>query len=274
MPIISMLIKSYLVILLLRSVMTRQELYFNPIGKIVGRLTDPLIEKALKLNKKNADNLTFVFVLIAAVLIALMYYALGGMSIAVASFFAVSEMLTFMMMFYIVCIILGVFVGNSRMSYFTMYFNRLASFWVKAVRVVFPIKSNAVVIPAILLVFAFFTVVNGAVILFMQHGTDFSFVSSSLTSSMFMSLKSGLLSMVSLLGIYIWIIIIRTLMSWVSPDPSNPVVQTIHALTDPVLIPFSRMIPPLGPVDLSPMILIFLLYFLKNMLLRLIGMML
>ncbi|MCD8553322.1 YggT family protein [Seleniivibrio sp.] len=274
MAIISMLIKSYLVVLLLRSVMTRQELYFNPIGKMVAKLTDPLMEKLLKLNKKNADRSTVIFILLATALTALLYYAMGGMSFVISAFFAISDMLNFLMMFYIVSIILGIFAGNGRMSYFSMYFNRLGSFWVNAVRAVLPIRSNAVAVPAIVLVFVFFTVVNGAVILFMQHGTDFTFVSSSLISSMFMSLKSGLLSIVSLLGIYIWVIIIRALMSWVSPDPSNPVVQTIIALTDPVLVPFSRIIPPLGPVDISPMILIFLLYFLKNMLLRLIGMLL
>jgi YggT family protein len=254
--------------------MTRQELYFNPIGKMVAKLTDPLIEKALKLNKKNADRSMVLFVLIGAGIIALLYYTFGGMSLTISAYFALSDMLNFLMLFYIISLILGVFAGNGRMSYFSMYFNRLGSGWVRAVRAVIPINTNAVVIPAIFLVFVFFTVLNGAVILFMQHGTDFTFVSESLISSMFMSLKTGLMSLVSLLGIYIWVIIIRALMSWVSPDPSNPIVQTIIALTDPVLIPFSRIIPPLGPIDISPMLLIFLLYFLKNMLLRLIGMLL
>jgi YggT family protein len=62
------------------------------------------------------------------------------------------------------------------------------------------------------------------------------------------------------LGIYIWIVIVRALLTWVSPDPFNPIVRTINRLVDPVSYRISRIIPTrIGMVDISPLILILLI---------------
>lgn len=57
--------------------------------------------------------------------------------------------------------------------------------------------------------------------------------------------------------VYIWIIIIRALISWVSPDPFNPIVRFLYQVTEPVLRPIRRSLPTyqIG-LDLSPMIVI------------------
>ena len=74
-------------------------------------------------------------------------------------------------------------------------------------------------------------------------------------------LSSPVLFLVNLLHlaitIYIWIIIIRALISWVSPDPFNPVVRFLYQATEPVLRPIRRSLPTyqIG-LDLSPMIVI------------------
>lgn len=70
----------------------------------------------------------------------------------------------------------------------------------------------------------------------------------------------------SLFTIYIWVIIIRALISWVSPDPYNPVVQILYKLTEPVLRPLRRLVPPhkLGGLDLSPLIAILLLVLIRQ----------
>ncbi len=71
-----------------------------------------------------------------------------------------------------------------------------------------------------------------------------------------------------LLTIYIWIIIIRVLISWVSPDPFNPIVQFLIRATDPVLEPARRIIPTIGPLDISPIVVLFLLQFIQRFLVR------
>ena len=75
-----------------------------------------------------------------------------------------------------------------------------------------------------------------------------------------------LISLVSwLLGIYIWVVIIRAVLSWVRPDPYNPVVRFITNLVDPVTYRISRIIPTrVGMVDLSPLILIVIIQLIQS----------
>ncbi len=63
---------------------------------------------------------------------------------------------------------------------------------------------------------------------------------------------------------YIWIVIGRAIISWVNPDPYNPIVRFLAQVTDPVLDKIRRYLPPMGGFDLSPMLLIFALIFLQS----------
>lgn len=66
------------------------------------------------------------------------------------------------------------------------------------------------------------------------------------------------------LTIYMWIVIIRALISWVSPNPYNPIVQFLHRATEPVLWRVRRLLPFGGiGIDFSPIIVILAIYFLK-----------
>ena len=67
-----------------------------------------------------------------------------------------------------------------------------------------------------------------------------------------------------LLEIMWWLIVIRALLSWVSPDPSNPIVRFIERTTEPLLAPFRQLLPAyrLG-IDISPLSALLFLYFLK-----------
>lgn len=66
-----------------------------------------------------------------------------------------------------------------------------------------------------------------------------------------------------LLNLYMWAIIIRALLSWVSPDPYNPIVRFLERLTEPVLRPLRRLLPPhrIG-IDLSPLVAVLAIQFL------------
>jgi len=66
------------------------------------------------------------------------------------------------------------------------------------------------------------------------------------------------------LTVYLFIIIARALISWVSPDPFNPLVRFLHRATEPVLRPIRHRLPMTGiGLDLSPMIVILVIYFVK-----------
>ena len=71
------------------------------------------------------------------------------------------------------------------------------------------------------------------------------------------------------LFIYMWIIIIRAVLSWVSPDPYNPIVRFIHNITEPVLYQVRRRLPvSFGGIDLSPVVVLLAIMFLQNFVVR------
>ena len=60
-----------------------------------------------------------------------------------------------------------------------------------------------------------------------------------------------------LLEAYFWIIIARAVLSWVSPDPYNPIVRFIHRVTEPVLRPIRERLPTVAMgLDLSPLVVL------------------
>ncbi len=68
------------------------------------------------------------------------------------------------------------------------------------------------------------------------------------------------------LTIYIWIIIVRALISWVSPDPYNPIVQILYRITEPVLAPVRYRMPDFGGIDISPIVVLLVIFFLQSFL--------
>jgi len=62
------------------------------------------------------------------------------------------------------------------------------------------------------------------------------------------------------------VVIARAVLSWVSPDPYNPIVRVIIQLSEPLLYPIRRRMPVLGGLDLSPILLILAAVFLDNFL--------
>ena len=81
----------------------------------------------------------------------------------------------------------------------------------------------------------------------------------------------------TVIDLYIWVLIISAVMSWLVAfgviNTNNRFVYTIldvlWRLTEPALRPIRRMLPNLGGIDISPVILILLLYFVRNLLIRL-----
>ena len=69
-----------------------------------------------------------------------------------------------------------------------------------------------------------------------------------------------------------WLVIAVALISWVSPDPRNPIVRFLYRVTDPILLPFRWILPPrrTGGIDFSPLLVILLIFFIKRVLARLL----
>ena len=67
-----------------------------------------------------------------------------------------------------------------------------------------------------------------------------------------------------LLSLYMFIILGRVIISWVSADPYNPIVRFLISATEPVLYPIRRRLPVMGGIDFSPFILILAIIFIKG----------
>jgi len=66
---------------------------------------------------------------------------------------------------------------------------------------------------------------------------------------------------------YFWIIIARAVLSWVNPDPFNPIVRFLYRVTEPVLRPIRYRLPTLSMgIDLSPMVVILAIFFVDSFL--------
>lgn len=65
------------------------------------------------------------------------------------------------------------------------------------------------------------------------------------------------------INVFLYSIIIQAVLSWVNPDPYNPVVSLLNSLTDPILKHFKKLIPPMGGVDLSSLFAIISLIFIQ-----------
>ena len=72
------------------------------------------------------------------------------------------------------------------------------------------------------------------------------------------------------LDIYTWVIIAAAVISWVTPNPYNPLVRLLRRLTEPVLAPIRQLLPPWKTfgLDFSPMIVILLIQWVVPVLLR------
>ncbi|MBI4832790.1 MAG: YggT family protein [Candidatus Lindowbacteria bacterium] len=74
---------------------------------------------------------------------------------------------------------------------------------------------------------------------------------------------------IDILQLYSLLIIVRAVMSWVRIDPRNQLVRMLYSVTDPVLAPIQKVVPPIGgAIDISPIIALILIQILKFVVFR------
>ena len=59
-----------------------------------------------------------------------------------------------------------------------------------------------------------------------------------------------------ILNYIFWAVLLRVILSWVAPDPYNPVVRIVVQITEPVMAPVRKLLPPMGGFDLSPLVVL------------------
>ena len=77
-----------------------------------------------------------------------------------------------------------------------------------------------------------------------------------------------LLLLIQLIDLYTIVILAAVVLSWIRLSPDNPVARLVYTLTEPVLAGARRIIPPMGGLDLSPMVVLIGLQLLRALLVR------
>ncbi len=72
--------------------------------------------------------------------------------------------------------------------------------------------------------------------------------------------------LIRLIDLYSLVVLVAVVVSWMRLSPYHPVARIVHGLTEPLLAPIRRVVPPMGGLDFTPMILLFGLQLLKGML--------
>ncbi|MCE5393196.1 MAG: YggT family protein [Acidithiobacillus sp.] len=71
------------------------------------------------------------------------------------------------------------------------------------------------------------------------------------------------------LTLLFWAVFIRAILTWVQPDPYNPIVRFLDRVTSPILQPLQRLVPPMGGIDFSPLLALLLIQLAKLLVTRL-----
>jgi YggT family protein len=253
MSLIALLAKVYIIVLIMRWILTQQELVFNPIGRGVAKLTNPLFKRSQGALKSDTDKFIPFFILAICLLFGVINGAVSN-NMILGVVVGVSSMFRFMAMFFIVSIIIGS-LSIPGAGGVPVFFFRIGGIWVGAVRKVLKIRSNKIVIPSIILVLLIYIAIDAGIKALGR---------SLLTMPIDISLIIGILwqlvySCASLLGALMIVLVVRALMSWVSPDPRNALVQLIYYMTEPLLSPIRRIVPPIAGFDLSVLVLMLLI---------------
>ncbi|MGE5545198.1 MAG: YggT family protein [Bacillota bacterium] len=67
--------------------------------------------------------------------------------------------------------------------------------------------------------------------------------------------------------VMMWLVVIRCILSFIKHNPYQPIIRFIYDITEPIMAPFRRLLPPAGAIDFSPIIVWMVLMLLRNLVL-------
>jgi len=248
MYLIKAIIDILIILLFLRLLVRPNESYFNQIFSLLYRITDPLLIPSRYLARNNTVRI-FLVILCLVALRGFVYALFGSISPLSGLGYSFLGLFQLLFQFYMVIWFVSVLSRYDSGVYLMNIAQR--SF------LPFNIVSAGLGIPGrhfYLFIFFFCWILYGVLsfliynVILMTTNASFSIVH---------GLAEGLLLFIRLFpGFFSLVIIIGAILSWVSPDPYNPVVQTIYSISEPLLDPFRKFIPNLGGLDISPILAI------------------
>ena len=236
-----------IVVLLLRLLIRPREAFFNPIYGLIYRITNPLLVPAAYITRDSTIG-TILTILALVVLRGGVYILLQPMSFLSGIGISFLSLVQLLFQAYMVMWVVSLLSERSFGTSFLLLIDRAFS----------PLYGvlNSLGIPRgrfRLFVFLFLLILYTLLSTVIRYAIIPKAVLSPV--SFLYGVGEGLMLVVGLFtGFFSILIIIGALLTWVSPDPSNPVVQAIYGISEPLLTPFRRFVPLLGGLDISPVI--------------------
>jgi len=242
---IKAIIDFLIVLLLVRLLIRPVEVNFNQIYSLLYRITDYVLKPAKSMVRDDLRSvLLSVFGLV--VIRGLLYITMGRFTLLTGiciSFLNLFQLLfQFYMVVWFISILTGDRVHSSVISVLQRAFLPLSSLSSKL-----NISRKSFSLFSFVLLLVLYSLLS----FLLNSIVTFGAFASSL--NLLHSFAEGLILIIGLFpGFFSIVIIVGALLSWVSPDPYNPVVQTIYGISEPLLMPFRKIIPNLGGLDISP----------------------
>ena len=244
---IKVVVDILIILLLVRLLIRPNEAYFNQIFSLLFRITDPLLVPSKYLTRSDTKG-TLLTVLCFVLFRGLVYIFIKPMTFLSGAGFSLLSLFQLIFQFYIVIWFISIL---SQYSSGTFFMNMVQ-------RAFIPLSSlsGRFGIPRRhfhLFVFLFLCILYSLLSFVIHHLMLSGGIHSSY--SILHGLGEGLMLIIGLFpGFFSLVIIAGALLSWVSPDPYNPVVQAIYGISEPFLTPFRRFFPNLGGLDISPIL--------------------
>ena len=243
------LVDFLIVLLLIRLLIRPVETNFNQIYSLIYRITDYILKPAKSIVRSDLKSvlLTVPGLVIIRGLIyitTIRFTLLTGICVSFLNLFQL--LFQFYMAVWFISILMGDRAHTPIISVLQRAFLPLGSLSSKM-----NISRKSFSFFSFVLLFVFYCLISFSINIIASYGAF-------ATSLNFLRIiGEGLLLIINLFtGFFSIIIIVGALLSWVSPDPYNPVVQTIYGISEPLLMPFRKIIPNLGGLDISPIVAI------------------
>lgn len=234
-----------IVIILIRLLIRPVEANFNSIYNLIIRITDTVL-KPLKSLIRNEFNCVVLSVIGLVIIRGLLYFSTGrisllsGIGISMLNLFQL--LFQFYMVVWFIAILTGDRINTPVIGMLQRAFLPLGSL---ASKLGIPRKSFSIF--SFVILFVVYSLIS-----YLLHNIT-SAKLPTLSFKFYYGMVEALVLIIELFpGFFSLIILVSVLLSWVTPSPYNPVVQTIYGISEPLLAPFRRIIPPIAGLDVTP----------------------
>lgn len=244
---IKSIIDFLIVLLLIRLLIRPVEVNFNQIYSLIYRITDYILKPAKSIVRDDLKSV-LVSVLGLVVIRGLIYSTMVRFTFLAGVGFSFLNLTQLLFQYYIAVWFIAILTGD-RMHTAVISVLQRAFLPLSALSSKLNIPRKSFSIFSFVFLLIAYTLLSFAIYSIITSGPF------SLSYYFLRSFIEGLILIIDLFtGFFSVVIIIGALLSWVSPDPYNPVVQTIYGISEPLLMPFRKIIPNLGGLDVSPIV--------------------